>query len=369
MILHGTNVIIKTLQMGSSFQRVLNCRKYGMRRFCKKVIAFLNSLSARKYNLRQEILIFFQQQQFNSREGTLLRENFGKSVRTMDNVYKLMNDIKEENQKKISMMDVQIEQTQELLEKKIDNDWLPYFEDMTSVEFKYLTNIYGTVGKLTTLEEKIYKLEVKHKGKHEELVEIEMAFAQQLQGVFAKIAPPTCWNEYYELTLLERDIFELYSDMNELYNDKEHEKFSQQIFESKEVKEIDPYSIPVRILLISFHMGEQLHYNCKSGKDRTGMMTEHLEEFVEIHAQYGEYPRVRIEKEKYNSHRKQIQNIISMNGSTLDITQMNTGVPGSKIDKAMSGRFYTGYYQKYKGLETLPKAKFSTKDDWYKFMQ
>lgn len=365
----GTNVVIKTLQMGSSFQRVLNLRKYGMRRFCKKTISFMNALSARKYTLRQEIISFFQQPQFNNREGQLYRENYGKLVRTMDNTYKLMNEIKEENQKKISVLDAQMEQIQELLEKKIDNDWLPYFDDMTSVEFKYLTNIYGTVGKLNSIEEKIYKLEVKHKSKHQDLIEVEFSFVQQLQQLFTKIKAPISWDEYYELALLEKDIFELYSDMTELYNDKEHEKFSQHVIESKEVKEIDPYSIPVRILLIGFHMGEQLHYNCKSGKDRTGMMTEHCEEYVELHAQYGEYPRVRLEKEKYNNHKKQIQNILSMNGSTLDITQLMAGIPGSKTDQAMSGRFYPGYYHKYRGLEYFPKLKYSTKDDWYKYLQ
>eukprot|EP01080_Neovahlkampfia_damariscottae_P004075 gene4075-7364_t len=367
----GTNAIIKTLMMGSGYQRVVNARKWGTRAFCRKVIDFQQRLIQRNYEIRQQMSQYFLGAYFNTREGILYRENFTKLLNSLDNTMILMNDIIEKNKKKVSIQEAKLLNLQNKLEKRIVEDWLPSFDVITSVEFQYLSKIKGQVKAITAVEDAIYKIEQEHQKKLQEIVEVEYSLIQQLQQTFSapEIVAPNCWVEYFELTLLQKDIFDLFTDMRELYHDREHEKFSQQVIESSEVKEIDSFSIPVRILLLGFHIGEQVHFNCKSGKDRTGMMAEHCCEFVELHAQYGEYPRVRAEKEKYNKHRQKIQQTLSMNGSTLDITQMNQGIPGSKIDQSMSGRFEEGWYKKYKGLSKLGKVKFATKDEWYKFMQ
>jgi hypothetical protein len=171
-------------------------------------------------------------------------------------------------------------------------------------------------------------LEIKSNQKLKDIVDVEYDLVIQLQQVFENKGlkeKPSFFNEYFELSLLERDVFDLFSDFKYIYHNKIHENFSQHVIESSEVKDIDSYSIPVRIALLSFLMGEQVHTFCKSGKDRTGMMIEHCQEFVELHSQYGLYPRVREEKKKYDLHRKDIQTSLSMNSSTLEITKMNCG--------------------------------------------
>jgi rubrerythrin len=367
----GTNAIIKTLMMGSGYQRVVNARKWGMRSFMRKINDFQHRLAQRNAELRQQMIQYFQGPYFNTREGILYRENFTKLLINLDNTMKLMNEIVEKNRKKVNIQEAKILNLQNKLEKKIVEDWLPSFDVITSVEFQYLSKIKGQVNSIISVEDTLYQIESEHKLKYQEIVEVEYSLISQLTQTFSapEIVPPTCWQEYFELSVLQKDIYDLFTDLKELYHDREHEKFSQQVLESSEIKDIDSFSIPVRILLLSFHIGEQTHFNCKSGKDRTGMMAEHCLEFVELHAEYGEYPRVRAEKEKYNKHRQQIQQTLSMNGSTLDITQMNQGIPGSKIDQSMSGRFQEGWYRKYRGLSKLGKVKFATKDEWYKYMK
>lgn len=39
--------------------------------------------------------------------------------------------------------------------------------------------------------------------------------------------------------------------------------------------------------------------------------------------------------------------MLAMNGSSMDIMRQNLGIPGSKMDAVISGRFLPGYYQKY----------------------
>jgi hypothetical protein len=357
--------------MGSGYQRVVNARKWGMRSFMRKINDFQHRLALRNSELRQQMIQYFQGPYFNTREGILYRENFTKLLINLDNTMKLMNEIIEKNRKKVNIQEAKILNLQNKLEKKIIEDWLPSFDVITSVEFQYLSKIKGQVNSIISVEDTLYQIESEHKLKYQEIVEVEYSLISQLSQTFSapEIVPPTCWQEYFELSVLQKDIYDLFTDLKELYHDREHEKFSQQVLESSEIKDIDSFSIPVRILLLSFHIGEQTHFNCKSGKDRTGMMAEHCLEFVELHAQYGEYPRVRAEKEKYNKHRQQIQQTLSMNGSTLDITQMNQGIPGSKIDQSMSGRFQEGWYRKYRGLSKLGKVKFATKDEWYKYMK
>lgn len=370
-VVFGTNLVIKTLMMGSGYQRVLNCRKNGMHKVFKKCTAFMTALGQHKEALRKQLLSFFDGPLFNNREGIIFRESYGKRLITLCNTYMLMNEIVQQNQKKLSILEAEIESQQDKLEKKIALEWLPYFDDMTLVEYYYLTKIKSFASKITTLEDQIWELEEKSRKKQIEIVEIEFDLITTLQQTFSgKVNPPDFWLEYFELVLLEKDMFELWFDMKDLYHNKEHEKFSQHVIESTEVKEIDPYSIPVRVALLTFHMGEQSHFHCKSGKDRTGMMEEHIEEFAELHAQYGEYPRVRAEKEKYNNHRRQIQTVLSMNGSTLDITAQNNGIPGSKVDKAVSGRFMKSYFHKYLGLAHFEKIgkEYSSKDEWFKYM-
>lgn len=154
----------------------------------------------------------------------------------------------------------------------------------------------------------------------------------------------------------------MFEDLRHLYHSKSFESFAQGLVESNEVKEVDPYAVPVRIMLLSFVIGDQLHFNCKSGKDRTGIAQDQVQEYAELRALLNEYPNSRQEKKQFNDFRRMVFTNIALNSGSLEIIRQNLALPGSKTDATVSGRFMPGFYTRYRGLSTLSKATFAGTD-------
>ncbi len=102
-----------------------------------------------------------------------------------------------------------------------------------------------------------------------------------------------------------------------------------EIYESGKYRESNPYEITSRLSLLSFHMGETSCFNCKSGKDRTGM-ADSMTKFLAVRiALTGKLPQPFTELTKEDV--KLLYDVI-MNGGSLDIQVANTGAPGYKIN-------------------------------------
>jgi phosphatidylinositol-4,5-bisphosphate 4-phosphatase len=113
---------------------------------------------------------------------------------------------------------------------------------------------------------------------------------------------------------------------------------------SREIREIwdkklhhqdggEPYKLAQRIALLSHHIGVAPCYNCKSGKDRTGMLDSELKrEAVQLHeskslSELGAKPDAR--------QQKMFSKVLRYSGN-LEIQEKNTGGPGNKVLKGLS---------------------------------
>ncbi|MDR1435362.1 MAG: hypothetical protein LBI77_03070 [Puniceicoccales bacterium] len=107
------------------------------------------------------------------------------------------------------------------------------------------------------------------------------------------------------------------------------------ILESGKYKtdESEPYALPARLVLLSEKLGLSTTYNCKSGKDRTGIASieiNHLATEIEMNGGIVPEPYHPLDdREKFNL------NEIKNESGSGEITKINTGWEGFKIKDAM----------------------------------
>ncbi|KAL9643807.1 hypothetical protein ABK040_013221 [Willaertia magna] len=385
----GVNVILKTFKCGVGIQRSVNCRQFGIRQFEKKVQRFMVALGEYKNAIRAPIMAYITNIFSKTRDGNLYAQSLITKLNRVNNVYCSMRDKQSDAIRELTPLEYDLQKKQKELEKRINEKWLPKFDDITSVEFTYLKDIMFLVNDMDSMIDKIYKIDLKWESSYEELIEVEQHFIKSLytsvttvRNTLPNLPPIPHWQEYYEFCNLERDMVELYSSLKSLYHSKQHEKFNQGLIESEEVKVGDPYAIPVRIVLLSFIIGEQVHFNCKSGKDRTGALMDECQEFAEIREHLTYYPKPFVKDAKLGEYRQKVRTNISMNGGNLDICKYNIGFRGSKLDKTISSKFYTRkiydekdkvigeipYFKAFKGFADIDDKTYASKDDdWLRY--
>lgn len=106
------------------------------------------------------------------------------------------------------------------------------------------------------------------------------------------------------------------------------------------------YEFPAKLATLASRNGCQVHFNCKSGKDRTGMMDAESKLYAsQMHqaskAGSSELPSYELKKD--DPRREDLLKLI-FEGGNMDITRLNTKVKGLKIapvkmaDRALIGR-------------------------------
>ncbi|MBS9443980.1 type III secretion system effector inositol phosphate phosphatase [Photorhabdus heterorhabditis] len=92
----------------------------------------------------------------------------------------------------------------------------------------------------------------------------------------------------------------------------------------------EPYKAPQRVAMLAYEIGAIPCWNCKSGKDRTGMLDVELKrEAVAIHQGQGlNAPGSQLKK----TDQKLLQQLLLHSGN-LEIQAINTGAPGNKVMK------------------------------------
>ncbi|MES2741359.1 MAG: inositol phosphate phosphatase SopB [Pseudomonadota bacterium] len=95
----------------------------------------------------------------------------------------------------------------------------------------------------------------------------------------------------------------------------------------------EPYKMAQRIAMLSHEIGVVPCYNCKSGKDRTGMLDSELKrEAVQLHQGAG----LSSPGEKLDPQQQNLLRAVLGNSGNLDIQIRNTGAPGNKVLKKES---------------------------------
>lgn len=95
----------------------------------------------------------------------------------------------------------------------------------------------------------------------------------------------------------------------------------------------EPYKMAQRIAMLSHEIGIVPCYNCKSGKDRTGMLDSELKrEAVQLHSGAG----LSTPGQKLDEGQKRIFRDVLSNSGNLEIQIQNTGAPGNKVLKKES---------------------------------
>jgi phosphatidylinositol-4,5-bisphosphate 4-phosphatase len=94
----------------------------------------------------------------------------------------------------------------------------------------------------------------------------------------------------------------------------------------------EPYKAAQRVAMLAFEIGAVSCFNCKSGKDRTGMLDAELKrEAIAQHQGRGlNQPGSPLE----DVDRSLLQQVL-MNGGNLEIQKYNTGAPGNKVMKSL----------------------------------
>lgn len=94
----------------------------------------------------------------------------------------------------------------------------------------------------------------------------------------------------------------------------------------------EPYKLSQRISILAYEIGAVPCWNCKSGKDRTGMHDAEVKREVIMKNQNGEYSKI---KTKLSKEDQILFGQILINSGNMEIQENNTGVPGSKVIKKL----------------------------------
>jgi hypothetical protein len=369
----GVNVVMKTLMFGAGLQKAINCRRSGIRLFQAKVERCLQEINNVKKILRSEIIptidtLFTSN---TSREMMYYRNTIMSELTRVIQSQQLLEEFigKRALTRQQNNYDGYLTNLENDLERKIKMSW--YTDNSASIEISTKSEIRPIVNQISEFLERTYRSECQDwNTRYNTLISWEQQFVSNLIMLVSKtnnhvginMIKSQTFEQYRRLMNKERDIVHLYSDFEQMYFDNVHEKFSQGLIESNDVNDV--YSIPVRIIMLSFLLGEQSHFNCKSGKDRTGELQDQCQEFAEMREQCQTYPRAMSEKSEYNDHRRHVHTMLALNGGSLEIIKQNLGIMGSKMDTCISGRFLPGFYKQYKGLSSLDTCGIGSSDRW-----
>ncbi|MGL4861237.1 MAG: inositol phosphate phosphatase SopB [Enterobacteriaceae bacterium] len=90
----------------------------------------------------------------------------------------------------------------------------------------------------------------------------------------------------------------------------------------------EPYKLALRVILLSHEIGAIPAWNCKSGKDRTGMLAAELQRLM-ISLQLGD--TVNEPDSPLSEEQRAIFHQVLLNGEHLEIQERNCGAPGNKV--------------------------------------
>lgn len=94
----------------------------------------------------------------------------------------------------------------------------------------------------------------------------------------------------------------------------------------------EPYKLSQRISMLAYEIGAVPCWNCKSGKDRTGMHDAEVKREIIMKNQSGEYSKV---NGKLSKEDQILFGRVLINSGNMEIQENNTGVPGSKVIKKL----------------------------------
>lgn len=100
----------------------------------------------------------------------------------------------------------------------------------------------------------------------------------------------------------------------------------------------NPYAVGARVIVLAQYMGYSVHWHCKSGKDRTGMMDIEVKYLLEMmHRGYrkdpGKFKPPPIELREEKPHAQRIRGRIALRGGNMELARANTGEHGLKTVK------------------------------------
>ncbi|QZN97762.1 inositol phosphate phosphatase SopB [Symbiopectobacterium purcellii] len=102
----------------------------------------------------------------------------------------------------------------------------------------------------------------------------------------------------------------------------------------------EPYKAALRVALLANEIGVMPCWNCKSGKDRTGMLDAEIKrETVRMHQHdtgvMKQALNVSIPGSALNGAEQQLLQTILLHGGNKEVQQYNTGAPGNKVAKSL----------------------------------
>lgn len=104
----------------------------------------------------------------------------------------------------------------------------------------------------------------------------------------------------------------------------------------------EPYKAALRVSLLAHEVGAMPCWNCKSGKDRTGMLDAEIKrETVKIHQNeiglLKQASSVSTPGSSLGSEEQKLLQTILLHGGNKEVQEYNTGVPGNKVAKPLPG--------------------------------
>ncbi len=102
----------------------------------------------------------------------------------------------------------------------------------------------------------------------------------------------------------------------------------------------EPYKAALRVALLANEIGVMPCWNCKSGKDRTGMLDAEIKrETVKMHQHdtgvMKQTLNVSLPGSSLNSAEQQLLQTILLHGGNKEVQQYNTGAPGNKVARSL----------------------------------
>ncbi|MEG3127261.1 inositol phosphate phosphatase SopB [Pantoea cypripedii] len=149
------------------------------------------------------------------------------------------------------------------------------------------------------------------------------AFNQLLGQNLDPSAPPGGMvGEYLKAHPENREkVLELCQQLKEIYNKKSHH------YDGGE-----PYKAAQRMAMLAYEIGAVPAYNCKSGKDRTGMLDAEIKR--EVVSQYQGRPLSK-PGNPLNEYDKKLFQKVLVSGGNAEVQKYNTGVAGNKVLKEL----------------------------------
>ncbi|MCW2479720.1 inositol phosphate phosphatase SopB [Candidatus Symbiopectobacterium sp. NZEC135] len=102
----------------------------------------------------------------------------------------------------------------------------------------------------------------------------------------------------------------------------------------------EPYKAALRVALLANEIGAMPCWNCKSGKDRTGMLDAEIKrETVKMHQHdtgvMKQTVNVSLPGSSLDNAEQQLLQTILLHGGNKEVQQYNTGAPGNKVAKSL----------------------------------